>query len=350
MPVVLSSRWGIEPVTVGTACTDDGPLPLPFETSTTTAAGEAATQQDYCCDDRAIGEDGDEEDMELTGRTLWDCTQVLWDLVADPREGNTFTVRDKRVIELGGGTGALSVGLARSEAASVTCTDLPCHLALIQSTVVANARTTASCRRGVLGSDVGGGGGGGCGGGSGGGNCGGVVAGTSRGSDPPAATEVPAAAAREARVRVVALRWGEEEDIANARALPFNNHSGERRRCSSSSGGGGASDDESSAFDVIVLSEVLYWPALDLLQEDTREPLRRTLVGLSKPGTKVILIYKERWPEREAEFLRTCEASFEVGDIPADLLALPTASTEDPGSAAIRAVVMVRLPLQRDEQ
>ncbi|CAN0011569.1 unnamed protein product [Ectocarpus sp. 8 AP-2014] len=344
MPVVLSSRWGIEPVAVDTACTDDGPLPLPFETSTTTAAGEAATQQD-CCDDRAIGEDGDEEDMELTGRTLWDCTQVLWDLVADPRKDNTFTVRDKRVIELGGGTGALSVGLARSEAASVTCTDLPCHLALIRSTVVTNAQTTASCRRGVLGSDVGGGGG------SGGGDCGGVVAGTtSRGSDLPAATEVPAAAAREARVRVVALRWGEEEDIANARALPFNNHSGEGRRCSSSSGGGGASDDESSAFDVIVLSEVLYWPALDLLQEDTREPLRRTLVGLSKPGTKVILIYKERWPEREAEFLRSCEASFEVRDIPADLLALPTASTEDPGSAAIRAVVMVRLPLRRDEQ
>lgn len=95
MPVVLSSRWGIEPVAVGTACTDDGPLPLPFETSTTTAAGEAATQQDYCCDDRAIGEDGDEEDMELTGRTLWDCTQVLWDLVADSRKDNMFTVRDK---------------------------------------------------------------------------------------------------------------------------------------------------------------------------------------------------------------------------------------------------------------
>lgn len=55
-----------------------------------------------------------------------------------------------------------------------------------------------------------------------------------------------------------------------------------------------AAEDSSSAFDVIVLSEVLYWPALDLLQEDTREPLRRTLLGLSKPGTKVILIYKER--------------------------------------------------------
>ncbi|CAM9163791.1 unnamed protein product [Ectocarpus sp. 12 AP-2014] len=340
MPVVLSSRWGIEPVAVGTACTDDGPLPLPFETSTTTAAGEAATRQDYCCDDSAIGEDGDEEDMELTGRTLWDCTQVLWDLVADPRKDNMFTVRDKRVIELGGGTGALSVGLARSGAASVTCTDLPCHLVRMRSTVLANARTSTSCRRGVPASDVGGGG-----------DCGGIVAGTAnRGSDLPAATEVPAAAAREARVRVVALRWGEAEDIANARASPCNNHGGEGRRCSSGSGGGGAKDDESSAFDVIVLSEVLYWPALDLLQEDTREPLRRTLVGLSEPGTKVILIYKERWPEREAEFLWSCEASFEVGGIPADLLALPTSSTEDPGSAAIRAVVMVRLPLPRDER
>ncbi|CAM9853465.1 unnamed protein product [Ectocarpus sp. 4 AP-2014] len=347
MPVVLSSRWGIEPVAVGTACTDDGPLPLPFETSTATAAGEAATRQDCCCDDRAIDEDGDEEDIELTGRTLWDCTQVLWDLVADPREDNIFTIRDKRVIELGGGTGALSVGLARSGASSVTCTDLPCHLALIRSTVLTNGRTSTSCRRGIPGSNDGGGGGGG---GSSGGECGGVIAGTTCcGSDLPAGTEVPVAAAREASVRVAALRWGEEEDMANARASPFNNQSGEDRRCSSS-GGGGGSDDESSAFDVIVLSEVLYWPALDLLQEDTREPLRRTLVRLSKPGTKVILIYKERWPEREVEFLRSCEASFEVGGIPADLLALPTTSTEDPGSAAVRAVVMVRLPLQRDEQ
>lgn len=205
----------------------------------------------------------------------------------------------QRVIELGGGTGALSVGLARSGAASVTCTDLPCHLARIRSTVLANARTSTSCRRGVPGSEVVGGG---SGGGKGGGDCGGVVAGTvSCGSDLRAATEVPAVPAREASVRVAALRWGEEEDIANARASPFNNQSGEGamntapegKRCGRS-GDGGGSDEESSAFDVIVLSEVLYWPALDLLQEDTREPLRRTLVGLSKPGTKVILIYKER--------------------------------------------------------
>lgn len=93
MSVVLLSRWGIEPVAVGTACTDDDSLPLPFETSTTTAPAEAATLQD--CGDRAIGENGNEEDIELTGRTLWDCTQVLWDLVADPRMDNVFTVRDK---------------------------------------------------------------------------------------------------------------------------------------------------------------------------------------------------------------------------------------------------------------
>ncbi|CAM9784190.1 unnamed protein product, partial [Ectocarpus fasciculatus] len=230
-----------------------------------------------------------------------------------------------RVIELGGGTGALSVGLARSGAASVTCTDLPCHLARIRSTVLANAPTNTSRRRGVPGSDVVVGGGDGS---RGGGDCGGVVAGTvCHGSDLPAATEVPEVAAREASVRVAALRWGEEEDIANARASPFNNQSGEGaintapqdRRCNSSGGGGESDDESSAAFDVIVLSEVLYWPALDLLQEDTREPLRRTLVGLSKPGTKVILIYKERWPEREAEFLRSCEASFEVRGVPADL-------------------------------
>lgn len=94
MSAVLSSRWGIEPVVVDTACIDDGYLPPPAETSSTTAAGEEAAKRQGC-GDRAIGEDGDEEDIELTGRMLWDCTQVLWDLVADPRMDNMFTVRGK---------------------------------------------------------------------------------------------------------------------------------------------------------------------------------------------------------------------------------------------------------------
>lgn len=290
----------------------------------------------------------------------------------------------QRVIELGGGTGALSVGLARAGADFVTCTDLPCHLARIQSTIRANARTSkeiSSAANAENGSSS-----------SGGGSVMGTDA--NHGEKLQAATPVPAPVivAQEARIRVEILRWGEEEDLVRVRAR-VDHHggsSGERADATkdgsgggSSSGGGNASacfqsslaeassvigdctvvvaprgkhnnsDDDSnssdsgdttsynvdseakelepvpdglrnargsdttrgaggggareveaeaeaasspssSAFDVIVLSEVLYWPALDLLQEDTREPLRRTLVGLSKPGTRVILIYKER--------------------------------------------------------
>ena len=55
-------------------------------------------------------------------------------------------------------------------------------------------------------------------------------------------------------------------------------------------------------------------------------------------------MYVYRWPEREREFLRSCEGGFEVRGIPADLLALPALTSEDPDSSAVRAVEMVRLP------
>ena len=306
------------------------------------------------------------------------------------------------MIELGAGTGALSVGLARAGAASVTCTDLPCHLAYIKSTVQANTPSNSSnsngnrknsceCKvfrgaddsvnrkshTGVASSNSGGGGGGG--GGDGGGDCGGVGGQT----DGCCASFPPTG-----KVRVIALRWGEEEDIARARArsdsevetavaaakstagageaaaagmamlvkagqselvagakgcrsgntvasasaatstgafgsstsavadvvktaAPRNEakkpiasppsstmvfaEEGERTGAVGEVGAeiGGAWVRE-AAFDMIVLSEVLYWPALDLFQVDTRDPLRRTLVGLSRRGTMVVLIYKER--------------------------------------------------------
>lgn len=69
MPAVLLSRWGLEAVVVA----DDQKPPSPASA----AEGE---------------EDPDEE---VTGRALWDCTQVLWDLVADPNPQNVFTVRGK---------------------------------------------------------------------------------------------------------------------------------------------------------------------------------------------------------------------------------------------------------------
>lgn len=62
----LLSRWGIEPVIVA----DD---PENF-TGTST---------------------GDPLDDELTGRYVWDCAKVLYDLVADPDPYNTFSIRGK---------------------------------------------------------------------------------------------------------------------------------------------------------------------------------------------------------------------------------------------------------------
>ena len=204
----------------------------------------------------------------------------------------------QHVIELGGGTGALSVGLARAGAASVACTDLPCHLARIERTIHANTRTSMSCRDDSVS----------CQGGAGGGAGGEVVA----GADKPAAPSP--------LIVVQGLRWGDEGDLARVRARRNEIGTTKNTRGSSSSCGDAttalaalnrcpvseavaavaaaaaatAAEETWPAFDLIVLSEVLYWPALDLLQEDTREPLRRTLLGLSKPGTKVILVYKER--------------------------------------------------------
>lgn len=62
----LLSRWGIRPVIVA-----DDPEHL-------TGAST-----------------GDPLDDELTGRYVWDCAKVLYDLVADPDPYNTFSIRGK---------------------------------------------------------------------------------------------------------------------------------------------------------------------------------------------------------------------------------------------------------------
>lgn len=247
---------------------------------------------------------------KISSRTLAFTVESLTPLTWMSRDFALGLGGKQHVIELGAGTGALSVGLARAGAASVACTDLPCHLARIERTVRANTRSNSySCDEAGKVDDGGGGDE--------------AVAGADKpggGSSPP--------------IVVQGLRWGEEGDLVRVRAqrkemstTKYIRSSGSRyTRCNGAaqssssssdggSGGGGgtapagtvlngcaateavvaaAAEDNSSAFDVIVLSEVLYWPALDLLQEDTREPLRRTLLGLSKPGTKVILVYKER--------------------------------------------------------
>lgn len=37
----------------------------------------------------------DDEEREVTGKVLWDCAQVLWDLLANPHPQNAFSVRGK---------------------------------------------------------------------------------------------------------------------------------------------------------------------------------------------------------------------------------------------------------------
>lgn len=249
-------------------------------------------------------------------------------------DDDNFVSGKQHVIELGAGTGALSVGLARAGAASVTCTDLPCHLARIKSTINANRAIATTpnnrsssikrlCRMKSNDTSSGTNGNGSCGDGGGG--------------DHGLKSASRASYAAE-EVTVAALRWGEQEDLVKVRASRHEGRDSNDRgngvsvasttlfddasatvsidkaivperdlkttvppHCRINSGDTGAGTREwagglkaQAAFDMIVLSEVLYWPALDLLQEDTREPLRRTLVGLSNQGTVVVLVYKER--------------------------------------------------------
>ena len=47
-------------------------------------------------------------------------------------------------------------------------------------------------------------------------------------------------------------------------------------------------------FDLILASEVLHWPALDMFSEDTRAQLVATCRELCRPGGRLVLGYKER--------------------------------------------------------
>lgn len=130
IPVVLVSRWGLEPVVViPGSSSDDGKWLVPLEETNDTnkqctkpaapmrapapvvaAAAVPAPASPAACGSRSIscacgddgrnvaGKDEDEDDIdddEPTGSTLWDCAQVLWDLVADPNPANTYSVKGK---------------------------------------------------------------------------------------------------------------------------------------------------------------------------------------------------------------------------------------------------------------
>lgn len=65
----LRSRWGLDPVVIHDDNDD--------REQRTTLPNE------------------DEDEDEPTGRVIWDCAQILWDLVADPNPGNEYAVRGK---------------------------------------------------------------------------------------------------------------------------------------------------------------------------------------------------------------------------------------------------------------
>lgn len=298
----------------------------------------------------------------------------------------------QRVIELGAGTGALSVGIARAGAALVVCTDLPCHLKRIRATVRTNGCSTSRSMELTGCNNLGEAGG--CGGGMGLGADEDdleIDPATGQGTGP---REAPEGEIGGNVVNVFPLRWGADVSDVLAVANITGGQITRRRRensprhsqqaassqsplCSGSTpvveldrgstssstptlpststtavaktydgletngtrvgansrdgkhvlsagtdmlvaahggsgadsgaggwGGGGSYDAgrgwgthrqvPAAVFDMIVLSEVLYWPALDLLQEDTREPLLSTLVALSGDKTRVVLVYKER--------------------------------------------------------
>ena len=75
-------------------------------------------------------------------------------------------------------------------------------------------------------------------------------------------------------------------------------------------------------FDIVICSELLHWPALDIFSEDTLQPLARSILALLRPpvssdqgggggkdeGGVALVVYRSRLPAREATFFETCEA------------------------------------------
>jgi hypothetical protein len=66
--------------------------------------------------------------------------------------------------------------------------------------------------------------------------------------------------------------------------------------------------DAAGAWDVVLLCDLLYWQGGDIFVEDTLTALSATLAAVMAPRTVAILAYRERWPEREAQFAALCEA------------------------------------------
>lgn len=100
-------------------------------------------------------------------------------------------------------------------------------------------------------------------------------------------------------------------------------------------------------FDVCLLCEVLYWPGLALMEDDTIALLALSVSALLHPegGAQCVCIFKEREPRRERRFLQLCEANgFAVEDLTVQVarIGLLEASDEQLGPDSIRLFVLTR--------
>ena len=67
-----------------------------------------------------------------------------------------------------------------------------------------------------------------------------------------------------------------------------------------------AADSEGSGVDVVLCADLLYWNGGDILSEDTLEPLLTSAMSACGPHTTLLFSYRERHPEREANFVSLC--------------------------------------------
>ena len=201
------------------------------------------------------------ETADSTGGQFWCCAQLLACCCAN--DDDPLRVRGRRVLELGGGTGALAIAIARAGATRVLSTDV-------------------------------------------GGRVHDMAAAFSRENAPAGALE--------------------------ARELWF----GER--------------DGTEVFDLVVASELLYWPALSVLDDDTLVPLVATLRAVCSRTSfcPALLAFKVRDQAREARFFDlTADAGFVVAKtwrltVPPDFR-----DPDPPGGPTLADVRCVELHLRR---
>ena len=138
---------------------------------------------------------------DQTGGVVWPVNYVMTKFIEDFK----IPLSGRRVIELGAGTGILSIAAAVG-GAEVTATELPDFIPMLLTNVARNSKLLA---------------------------------------------EVQLSGKGSGKVDVVGHRWGEDTDALGG------------------------------PFDLVLCCELLYWGGWSLLASDTREPLLRSITGLT---------------------------------------------------------------------